>query len=60
MHAAHHGRVDALRALVELGADVAAADERGVTALMQAAAGGHVDALRAHLFRFRGYFQSDR
>jgi ankyrin repeat protein len=46
--AAHFGKVDAMRALLELGADVAARSGNALqnTALHAAAAGGRVDAMR--------------
>lgn len=46
--AAHFGKVDAMRALLELGADVAARSTNPLqnTALHAAAAGGKVDAMR--------------
>lgn len=46
--AAHFGKVDAMRALLELGADVAARSGNALqnTALHAAAAGGKVDAMR--------------
>ena len=45
-HAAHHGSVESLAALVALGADPKAQDSDGRTPLMIAAAGGHVEAVR--------------
>jgi ankyrin repeat protein len=44
--AALDGRVDKLRRLVELGADVSAPDQYGGTALHEAAVTGHVEAMR--------------
>ena len=45
-HAAHHGSVESIAALVALGADPRAKDSCGFTPLMIAAAGGHVEAVR--------------
>jgi len=45
-HAAHHGSVDCIAALVALGGDPRAKDSCGFTPLMIAAAGGHVEAVR--------------
>jgi ankyrin repeat protein len=45
-HAAHHGSVESIAALVALGADPKAQDSGGCTPLMVAAAAGHLDAVR--------------
>jgi ankyrin repeat protein len=45
-HAAHHGSVESIAALVALGADPRAQDSDGCTPLMIAAAAGHVEAVR--------------
>jgi len=45
-HAAHHGSVECIAALVALGADPKALDSGGCTPLMIAAAAGHLDAVR--------------
>ena len=45
-HAAHHGSVESIAALVALGADPKAQDSDGFKPLMIAAAAGHVDAVR--------------
>jgi ankyrin repeat protein len=45
-HAAMHGSAESIAALVALGADAKAADSDGTTALVVAAAGGHLEAVR--------------
>jgi len=45
-HAAYHGSVECIAALVALGADPRAQDSEGCTPLMVAAAAGHADAVR--------------
>ena len=44
--AANYGDLDKVKSLLEKGADVNAADERGVTALMNAAYYGHLDIIK--------------
>mmetsp|Transcript_88864 Transcript_88864/g.240950 ORF Transcript_88864/g.240950 Transcript_88864/m.240950 type:complete len:148 (-) Transcript_88864:117-560(-) len=46
IYAAANGSLDALRCLVELGADLEARDERRRTALLAAAEAGHVEVVR--------------
>lgn len=49
IEAAKNGQAEKVQALLEVGADVDAKDEDGITALWAAAAGGHTDIVRTLL-----------
>jgi ankyrin repeat protein len=54
VQAAHHGRVEALRLLLDAGAELGRANSDGITPLMAAAGAGHLEVVRLLLARGAG------